>query len=132
MNDISKKINTSDDEIKWIADYKATGNLLLLGELYEPYMPLIYGIALKYFKSEAKSKDAVIEIFEVLINKLKTHEIKNFRSWLYVLSKNYCLMQLRKENQNFFLELDDTIMESEPFLHLDNAYLREQQINKME
>src|SRR6476620_10521190 len=121
MEHSSKTISISENENKWIADYKENGNLTLLGELYEPYMSLIYGVALKYLKDEAKSKDAVMEIFEVLVKKLKTHEVKNFRSWLYVLSKNYCLMQLRKEQKNIVVELNETIMESEPFLHPDNV-----------
>ena len=30
-------------DIKWIEEYKASGDLAALGELYEPYMVLVYG-----------------------------------------------------------------------------------------
>lgn len=87
------------DESTLIQKYKETGNLQFLGELYAPYMPLVYGVCLKYFKHAEASEDAVMNIFEQLIDKLKVHEVSNFKSWLYILSKNYCLMEIRK-NKN--------------------------------
>lgn len=132
MSTSNKNNAVAEQETMWIADYKASGNLALLGEIYQPYMPLVYGVGLKYLKDEAKSKDAVMQIFEILIDKLKTHEVIHFKSWLYVLSKNHCLMQLRKEHKNIVVDLNEAIMEFEPFLHHDNAYEREKQLITME
>lgn len=119
-------------DIKWIEEYKASGDLAALGELYEPYMVLVYGLALKYLKDEDASKDAVMQVFEILIEKVKTQEIRHFKSWLYMLSKNYCLMQLRKEQKNIHVEITEEFMESEPFLHHEEGLLREQKISTME
>lgn len=44
------------------------------------------------------SQDAASQIFEKLIVELKKHEVDNFKSWLHVLTKNYCLMVLRARN----------------------------------
>ena len=71
----------------------------MLGELYQRYMELVYGVCLKYFRDPEESKDAVMNIFEELVHKLTVHNVENFKSWLHVLAKNHCLMQLRKKNR---------------------------------
>ncbi|MBA7591570.1 hypothetical protein ES708_33729 [subsurface metagenome] len=83
-----------DSEI--IKLYKEAGNPEWVGVLFERYTHLVFGICLKYLKDEEDSKDAVMEIFESLFEDLLIHDIKNFKSWLYSVSKNFCLMQLRK------------------------------------
>ncbi len=105
------------EETKLLAKYRETGDLHLLGKLYEPYMPLIYGLCLKYYKDEAKSEDAVMEIFESLITKLRAHEVSNFKSWLYTLARNHCLMDLRSANRITTIDIDDQLVESDAFLH---------------
>ncbi|MBA7525858.1 hypothetical protein ES705_18016 [subsurface metagenome] len=83
-----------DSEI--IKLYKKTGDPEWVGVLFERYTHLVFGICLKYLKDEEDSKDAVMEIFENLFEDLLIHDVKNFKSWLYSISKNFCLMQLRK------------------------------------
>jgi len=78
-------------------EYRTAGNLEVLGELYSRYMPLVYGLCLKYLQNQENARDAVMQIFEKLITEIERHEIQNFKSWLYVLSKNFCLMQIRSE-----------------------------------
>lgn len=80
-------------------------------------MPLIYGLCFKYYKDEAKSEDAVMQIFESLINKLRIHEVTNFKSWLYSLARNHCLMDLRVANRINTVDIDEHIVESDLFLH---------------
>ena len=74
-----------------------SGNLDLLGELYARHMHLVYGVALKYLGDPDDAKDAVMQIFEKLIAELPGQEIRQFKSWLYVLTKNHCLMDLRSK-----------------------------------
>ncbi len=117
---LRKHQDSSVDE-QWVADYKKSGDLMILGKLYQPYMPLVYGVCLKYFKDEEDSKDAVMQIFEQLITKLKEHDVKNFKSWLYVLSRNFCLMELRKNQKNTFVNIDESFVETGPLLHHINS-----------
>ncbi|MFC6103689.1 RNA polymerase sigma factor [Olivibacter domesticus] len=101
-------------EADLLIQYKSTGDLNLLGTLYEPYMPLIYGLCLRYLKEESKSEDAVMQIFEQLIKKLRIHEVSNFKSWLYSFARNYCLMELRASGKNITISIDEnTFMENE-------------------
>lgn len=68
-----------------------------IGLLFDRYYHLVLGLCLKYLKNETESKDAVLSIFEKLHKDLKTHEPRHFKSWLYMVSKNYCLNLLRKQ-----------------------------------
>jgi RNA polymerase sigma factor (sigma-70 family) len=115
-----------------LSEYRRTENLELLGKLYERYMPLVYGLCLKYLKDEEKSKDAVMQVFEQLIDKLKIHEVANFKSWLYTLVRNYCLMEIRSSSKNEFVSIDDNFMEKDAFVHLDMDDTREHKLNVME
>jgi RNA polymerase sigma-70 factor, ECF subfamily len=80
-----------------IAEFSSTRDPEILGELYSGYMHLVYGVCLKYLKDRNEAMDAVMEIFEKLITEVPKHNIENFRSWLHVVTKNYCLMQIRSE-----------------------------------
>ena len=103
-------------DLKLLNSYRANGDLAVLGKLYQPYMGLVYGVCLKYLKDEEQCKDAVMQIFEELIDKVSRHEIKQFRGWLYVLTRNYCLMQLRSEKKMDVVSMDD-VMENTFVLH---------------
>ncbi len=98
--------------------YKASGDLELLGRLYAPYMHLVLGVCLKYLKNKQQAEDAVMQIFEKLIVDLRKHEVANFKSWLYVSARNYCLMELRKAKGKEYFPLES--MEFSLAEHLDN------------
>jgi RNA polymerase sigma factor (sigma-70 family) len=117
MSFFSKPVNTdnTNDEAQ-LNNYRKSGDITVLGGLFENYVPLIFGVCLKYLKDEDAAKDAVMGIFEELIVKVKQHEIKQFRSWVYVLSRNYCLMQLRSGKKAEVVSLDE-VMEFTPFFH---------------
>ena len=125
------KINEQDDS-SLIAAYKQNGDLEVLGGLYNKYMHLVFGVCFNYFKDEELSKDAVMQIFEELVVKLKVHEVQNFKSWLHVLTRNHCLMALRKSAKNPTITLEDNFVENEDFVHLDVDDAKETQLTVME
>ncbi len=108
------------DEQRLLVEYRKTGDLQLLGRLYEPYMPLIYGLCFKYYNDATRSEDAVMQIFESLITKLRMHEVTNFKSWLYTVARNHCLMDLRVTNRINTVDIDEHIVESDIFMHQYN------------
>jgi RNA polymerase sigma factor (sigma-70 family) len=112
--------------------YKRTGDLKVLGQLYQKYMDLVYGVCLKYFKDSERSKDAVMQIFEGLILKLKKHEVENFKSWLYQVAKNYCLMQLRTPKNLKTVELPASLMQNEENVHLNGVFEKEDSFQRLE
>ncbi len=86
-------------DLELIQQYRETGDVELVGQLFERYTEMVYLICLKYLKDEDESKDATMHIFEQLLTGLHKHEITNFKSWLHVLTKNYCLMLLRSQKK---------------------------------
>jgi RNA polymerase sigma factor (sigma-70 family) len=120
------------DDATLIALYKKTGDLQVLAQLYGRYMTLVYGVCLKYLQDEDQAKDAVMQIFEELVLKLKLHEVQNFKSWLHVMCRNYCLMALRKSSKNKTVALEDTFVENSEFVHLNIEDTKEQQLTVME
>lgn len=112
----SNKKHDETADLTLLAQYRQSGDLGVLGKLYKPYMGLVYGVCLKYLKDEELCKDAVMQIFEELVAKAAKHDIKQFRPWLYVLARNYCLMQLRSAKKMDVINLD-AVMENTIFLH---------------
>lgn len=106
--------------------------MAVLGELYQRYMDLLYGVCLKYLKEPETAKDAVMQIFEELVVKLKKHDVENVKSWLYTLAKNHCLMQLRTPRNLKTTEFKAELMQSEEDLHLNGVMTREANLDKME
>ena len=131
MKFIRNKIQ-DDNDAALIFEYKRTGDLEVLGRLYQKYMPLVFGLCLKYYKDEEQSKDAVMQIFEQLIDKLQVHEVSNFKSWLYILARNHCLMDLRAKGKHEFVSLSDNVVEKTDDLHLDIGDAKENQLSLME
>lgn len=111
--------------------YKSGGGMDVLGALYQRYMELVYGVCLKYLKNPEDAKDAVINIFEELVTKLKKHEVENFRGWLYQLSKNHCLMKLRRE-KGHPVNVDIEIVHLSENNHPDHGMEKELHLNGME
>ncbi|HMG81415.1 MAG TPA: sigma-70 family RNA polymerase sigma factor [Ferruginibacter sp.] len=114
----------SDPEL--IAAFKKNGDIKYVSSLYLRYTELVYGVCLKYFKDSERSKDAVMDIFEELYKKLDRYEIANFKSWLHVLAKNHCLMQLRSPKNITSTEFNVDIMQSEQETHLEEEHLEKE------
>jgi len=112
-------------EAEKLLTYRKTGDIHLLGTLYEPYMEMVFGICYKYLRQEEESKDAVMQIFEKLVTDLKTHEIDNFRSWLHSVTRNFCLMRIR--SRRVFDVIDD-LQNIENLMSGENAYEEPPQI----
>lgn len=100
MVSFRKHINQLSDE-QLVAKYKKEPNAALVGVLYQRYTHLAIGTAMKYIKNKNDAEDAVMQVFEKLLSDLKNKDLKNFKSYLYVMVKNQCLMQLRKTKREF-------------------------------
>jgi RNA polymerase sigma-70 factor (ECF subfamily) len=76
-------------------------------ELFKRYIPLLYGLCLKFLKNSEEAKNAVMEIYEEASTNRSLYIIKNFHDWLYTIAKNHCLHEMRKSNSRRFAELVD-------------------------
>lgn len=120
----------SDAEL--VALYHRDGDVQVLGTLYQRYMELIYGVCLKYLHDAEESKDAVMRIYEELVEKLRKHEVVHFKSWLYTLARNHCLMQLRRQKGKIPVEITEPLMQNSDLWHQDDVLQKEVQLSTME
>jgi RNA polymerase sigma factor (sigma-70 family) len=120
----------SDAEL--VLAYKQSGDVNLVGTLYQGYMDLVYGVCLKYLKNPENAQDSVISIFEELVTKLQKHDVDNFKAWLYTLAKNHCLMRLRSEKRQNVVNVDVELMQSEENVHLNGELEKEENFKKLD
>lgn len=132
----SKKV-LSDEDL--IAKYKETQNTSHVGELYQRYTHITLAVCIKYLKNTDDAQDAVMQIFEKIIQDLLKHEVQFFQGWFHTYIRNYCLMQLRKNktittyNDDFKKEIfQEDIVETEEASHLNDKEILEHNIEKLE
>ncbi|MBC6995809.1 sigma-70 family RNA polymerase sigma factor [Neolewinella lacunae] len=101
--------------------FQRSGEANDLLPLYERHAELIYAVALRYLGSPQRAEDAGMEIWALLLEKLPSHRVSNFRSWLHTTVRNHCLMQLRKEKRDPLQQTDDEFVQSDRLLHLSTA-----------
>lgn len=106
----------SDDEL--LVKLKETGDSSHFEQLYERYIPMIYGLCLKYLQNPEKSQDAVMDIYENISPKIGNYEIAIFKNWLYSVVKNHCFHILREDKKTIVVDFDSNLMESDSVLTL--------------
>lgn len=92
-NDFKALLSLTDEQL--VARYMDTHNSEILGILYQRYTHLLFSVSYKYLGNDADAEDVVMLVFEKLFELLKKSEINNFKSWIYTITRNECLMQLR-------------------------------------
>jgi RNA polymerase sigma-70 factor (ECF subfamily) len=91
-----KQSNHGLTDHELILKYRENADPDVIAELFQRYTHLVYGVSLKYLADRDDAKDAVMEIFEGLFEDILKNEIHNFKSWLHTVTRNHCLMKLRK------------------------------------
>lgn len=79
----------------------------ILGEIYNRYGHLVFGVGLKVLGNRQDSEDMTMNLFLNLLDKIQKQEIQNFKSWLYRVALNECYMRLRKTKKSHEIEIDE-------------------------
>ncbi len=80
-----------------------------LGILLQRYTLLLLGVSMKYLKNEEEAKDSVQQIFLKVIQELQKYKVEYFKSWLYMVAKNHCLMKIRERQGKITTEINDRL-----------------------
>ena len=127
----------SDQEL--VQSYKESADMLVLGELYERYTQLGFLTCMKYLRDEDEARDAVMHVYEKMIQDLKKYEVKQFRFWFHTILKNHCLSILEKKKRvstqpDLFWEKESDGVEFSPFATLDedSVETHEDQLQNLE
>lgn len=119
-----------------LVKYRQDGSAVWLGELYNRYSHLVFGLCLKYLKNEENAKDATLAIFEKLISDLKTREVATFQHWLYAVSRNQCLEMLRaggrEEKRKVVYHCENVVNMPEEIDVMSFAEMKESGLNNLE
>ena len=103
----SQKSNHIDDKELLQNFYNDSSNEWL-GILLPRYTLLLFGVCMKYLKNEEDAKDCVQQIFLKTINELHKYKVEYFKSWIYMIAKNHCLMKLR-DKKKYSVEINEKI-----------------------
>lgn len=113
----------TDEELVGI--YRQSAERSALESLFLRYSPLLLGVCIKYLKDEEEARDIVMQVFEKIMRDLHRHEVKHFKSWVYMVAKNEALMRLRSaeyrlRHKSIVEEDGDEDMEKVVPLHLQS------------
>lgn len=97
----------TDQEL--LEQFYAGHNNEWLGILLQRYTLLLLGVSMKYLKNEEEAKDSVQQIFLKVIQELQKYKVEYFKSWLYMVAKNHCLMKLREKQGKLTAEISDKL-----------------------
>ena len=100
-------VHIEDKEL--LEKYYKDGNNQWLGILLQRYTLLLLGVCMKYLKNEEEAKDTVQQIFLKVIAELQKYKVEYFKSWLYLIARNYCLMKIRDRHGKIPVELTENI-----------------------
>jgi len=105
---IDKYKHISDQEL--LENFYTTQDVEWLGILLPRYTLLLLGVCMKYLKNEEEAKDCVQQIFLKVIIELNKYKVEYFKSWLYMVAKNHCLMKIRDRHGKIPVELTERNM----------------------
>lgn len=94
--------------------HAADGNSEWLGILLERYTLLLFGVCMKYLKDEEEAKDAVQQVFLKVLGEAGKYKIEYFKSWVYMVAKNHCLMKLRSQQGKYTREINERFQVAAP------------------
>ena len=106
------KLFVNPDQYKHISDQELLENFYSdknndwLGILLPRYTLLLLGVCMKYLKNEEEAKDCVQQVFLKTITELHKYKVDYFKSWIYMVAKNHCLMKLRDKGKRT-IEISD-------------------------
>jgi RNA polymerase sigma-70 factor (ECF subfamily) len=97
------------DDQELLRKFYADNDNEWLGILLQRYTMLLLGVSMKYLKNEEEAKDCVQQVFLKAINELHKYKVEYFKSWIYMVAKNHCLMKLREKGK-YTAEINERIM----------------------
>lgn len=134
MLKLFKRTPETDEEL--IDQYRQTKNSEIVGRLFERYATFVFSVCIKYLRDKEKSRDVTMLVFEKLIDALLRFEVKHFKAWLHMITRNQCLMYLRSEKSKFnktnrFINDEKSFMENGIVPHHDEKDETEINLSKL-
>lgn len=120
------------DDNQLLQNFYTDKNNEWLGILLQRYTLLLLGVCMKYLKNEDEAKDCVQQVFLKTITELHKYKVDYFKSWLYMVAKNNCLMKLRDTGKRV-VEMNEQLLSAPDETEDINRYIeKDAELAKME
>ncbi|MCM1031155.1 MAG: sigma-70 family RNA polymerase sigma factor [Oscillibacter sp.] len=107
-----KRINRVISDRELLMAYNQKKDKGYWGVLYERYVPMVYGVALKYLKRPEDAQRIVMYLFDELSDKVTITPVDEFKFWLYTHVRSCCLKELRRRSSDgISVSLDEEVLE---------------------
>jgi len=126
-----QKLNQYSDQ-DLLNRYRKESDGYALGHLLERYTLLLLGVCMKYLRDAELAKDATQQIILKCITEVGKYEITYFKSWLYQVARNHCLMQLRQKNGKSVGLSESILLGENPLEEGNEAREREEKLVLLE
>lgn len=108
----------------------------ILGTLYKRYTEFVFLVSMKYVKNEEDAREVSALVFEKLISVLTEHDVEYFKSWLYSVTRNECMMIFRKQQtkrkrKKEYEKEAESFVEFEHESHLSGKQAKEEQLTEL-
>jgi RNA polymerase sigma factor (sigma-70 family) len=107
---VKARLNDHMTDSELLELYYADKDPEWIGRLLERYTLLLLGVCMKYVKDENEARDCVQQIFLKVLTEVSKYHIEYFKSWLYMVAKNHCLMRLRDNGKKGTKEIKEQML----------------------
>lgn len=120
----------SDREL--LERYYRDGDNAWVGQLLERYLHLILGVCFRYLKEPEASRDLTQQVCLKVLKDLRRHRVQYFKPWLYQVTRNECLMNLRERKRHGWIPLEDPVLLDTGQEDLAPQLEQEEQLRRLE
>jgi RNA polymerase sigma factor (sigma-70 family) len=125
----SKLKYLKDEEL--VALYVESQKNIYFEEIYERYANKVYRKCYSFVYNQAKAEDFTHDIFLKLIVKIGTFkETSKFSTWLYSITYNFCMDQIRVSKKNQEVALEGDYEPADDYEDQDLMQMQGSQLNK--
>lgn len=125
--------DVTDDQILNL--FKQSGKSSHIGVLFKKYSHSVLGLCLHYLKDTSKAEDAVMDVFEFVLQNVNKYEIEGFKPWLMSVTRNHCLKKLtrsmKKEREIFDKNIEIPALENMESVEVKD-HTNDKMLNKLE
>ena len=134
MNPTTTPIKKMTDE-SLVLLYLDTQSPLYFSHLYNRYADRVYSKCIALLKNDMLAEDALQEIFlKIFLNLGKFGHQSKFSTWVYSVSYNYCIDQIRrqKKDRELFADNDTDIEKYDLRDEIDDTQMLEMNVQHLE
>lgn len=127
-SDVTKA--TSDEDL--VKQYLESQNVAYFNLLYKRYSSKVYGKCISLLKDYDLAQDATQEVFvKILLNMSKFSGKSKFSTWIYSITYNFCIDQIRRNKKDKSVLVEDMSTAHDVMEEVDDKMLLETNVRNL-